>query len=75
VSERYVALLRDPEQLHGYCPACDRPLDEGGCRLGEHFIVKPPARRRTGIAQIVEVFCEGAPTIPISPCPACESQP
>jgi hypothetical protein len=47
-------------------------MDESGCRVGDHFIVKPGARRRTGIGQIVEVFCGGIPTAPVQECPACE---
>lgn len=43
---RYIALLRDPAPLSGRCPACEGVTDETGCRLGDHFIVKPAARVR-----------------------------
>jgi hypothetical protein len=48
-------------------------MDETACRIGDHFIVKPSARGRTGIAQVVEVFCDGIPTVPVQECPACAS--
>ena len=67
---RYVALLRDPAPLGGVCPACDQVMDESGCRIGDHLISRDPARSR-GIAQVVEVFCEGTPTGPVRACPAC----
>ena len=68
---RYVALLADPAPLGGICPACGGTMAETACRIGEHFIVKPGARGRTGIAQVVEVFCNGIPTVPVQECPAC----
>jgi len=68
---RFVALLRDPRPLGGICPACDAVMDESGCRLGVHYGVKPAAVARTGVAQIVEVFCQGEPTVPVQECPAC----
>ena len=68
---RFVAFLSSSEPLHGRCPACDGLMDETACRIGDHFIVKPGARGRTGIGQIVEVFCEGTPSVPVQECPAC----
>ena len=67
---RYVALLRDPAPLRGICPACDRVMDESGCRLGEHLVSRDIAHTK-GIAQIVEAFCCGAPAVSIVECPAC----
>ena len=64
---RYVALLRDPAPLGGICPACDAVMDESGCRIGDHLRGTSPA----GITQVVEVFCEGTPTVPVQECPAC----
>jgi hypothetical protein len=46
-------------------------MDESGCRVGDHLMVKPDARLRTGIAQVVECFCNGVPTARIVECPAC----
>ena len=68
---RLIALLPSPSPLAGRCPACEQPMDDAGCRLGVHYVVKPAAARRTGIAQVVEVFCEGAPSVPVRECPAC----
>ncbi len=64
---RYVALLRSTAPLGGMCPACERVMDESGCRIGDHFVGTSP----TGISQVVEVFCEGTPTIAAQECPAC----
>jgi hypothetical protein len=69
VVTRFVALIRDPTPLGGVCPACDAVMDESGCRLGDHFTSRNPAR--TGVAQVVEVFCKGMPSIPAEECPAC----
>ena len=68
---RFVALLRDLAPLHGLCPACEGIMDDTGCAIGDHLIVKPAARKRTGIAQVIEVFCTGTPTVPVRECPAC----
>lgn len=70
VSERYIALLASPAPLGGICPACEAPLDEHGCRIGEHLVSDDPART-DGIAQVVEVFCGGTPVLPAHPCPCC----
>jgi len=67
VAERYIALLRDPAPLGGICPACDQVMDESGCRIGDHFVGTSPS----GISQVVEVFCEGTPSVPVQDCPAC----
>ena len=67
---RFVALLGEPLPLGGACPACDQIMDESGCRIGERALVDDPAR---GIAQVVEVFCHGTPTLPRVPCPSCEA--
>jgi len=72
---RYVALLYSPTPLGGRCPSCEELMDESGCRLGDHYQVRPAARRRTGIAQVVEVFCEGTPTAPVRECPCCAEHP
>ena len=47
-------------------------MDEAGCRIVFHARVRAAARKRTGIAQVVEVWCVGTPTAPVAPCPACE---
>ncbi len=70
MTTRYVALLRSPAPLAGICPACDRIMDESGCRIGDSFVSHDPARSH-GIARVVEVFCEGTPTVPVQACPAC----
>lgn len=62
---RYIALLRDPAPLHGFCPACDQVMDESGCRIGDHVRGTSPS----GISQVVEVFCEGIPTGRVVECP------
>jgi hypothetical protein len=67
---RLVALLRSRTPLGGICPACDAQMDDSGCRLGDHFISKDASLTK-GIAQIIEVFCEGTPTAPLVDCPAC----
>jgi hypothetical protein len=69
--ERYVALLPTLEPLAGQCPACDGIMDETRCRIGKHLISRDVVRSR-GIAQVVEVFCTGAPTTPPIACPACQ---
>ena len=69
---RYVALLRSSAPLGGVCPACEHVMDETGCRIGDRFGVRPEARRRTGVGQVVEVWCAGTPTAPVRPCPVCE---
>lgn len=71
MSERFIAFLRSPARLAGRCPACEEPMDESGCRIAAHWHVKAAARRRTGIAQVVEVFCNRTPTGEIVECPAC----
>jgi hypothetical protein len=70
MSERYVALLRDPAPLGGICPACDQVMDESGCRVGEHVVSRDLSLTR-GIAQVIEVFCAGAPAAPVVGCPSC----
>jgi len=45
-------------------------MDDTGCRIGDHFVSSDPARSH-GIAQVVEVFCEGTPTLPVYECPVC----
>ena len=72
VSERYVVLLKTAGPLGGRCPACDGVMDATGCRIGDHRRVDRAARRRTGIAQLVEVFCTGVPKFPVEACPSCE---
>jgi len=67
---RYIALLRKSTPLAGVCPACDSVMDDTGCRIGDHFVSSDPARSH-GIAQVVEVFCEGTPTLPVYECPVC----
>jgi hypothetical protein len=67
MSERYVALLRDPAPLGGICPACDQVMDVSGCRVGDHFVGTSPS----GISQVIEVFCEGTPSVPVNECPVC----
>jgi hypothetical protein len=67
---RYIALLRDSVPLAGVCPACNGVMDETGCRIGDHFVSSDPVRSH-GIAQVVEVFCEGTPTLPVRECPGC----
>jgi hypothetical protein len=70
---RIIALLKSPAPLGGICPACDRPMDEGGCLIGEmNSVTREDARSRTGISRVVEVFCEGTPTHPVVDCPACQ---
>ena len=64
---RLIALLRSRAPLRGFCPACEQPMDESGCRIGDHFIGTSPS----GVSQVVEVFCQGTPTIPVVDCPAC----
>jgi hypothetical protein len=64
---RYVALLRSPAPLGGICPACDGVMDETGCRIGDHFRGTSPS----GTRQVVEVFCQGTPIVPVEACPAC----
>jgi hypothetical protein len=64
---RYVALLASRAPLGGICPACDAVMDESGCRIGDHFVGTSP----NGISQVIEVFCAGTPTTPITECPAC----
>jgi hypothetical protein len=68
---RIIAILASPAALGGICPSCDQVMDETGCRIVDHFLVTPAARQRTGIGQIVEVFCEGTPTHPVHECPCC----
>lgn len=65
---RFVALLRSSAPLGGICPACERIMDESGCRIGDHFVGSSPS----GIRQVVEVFCAGTPTTPIVECPVCQ---
>jgi hypothetical protein len=67
---RYIALLREPAPLGGICPACDRVMDETGCRIGGRFVVKAKARARTGVGQIVETWCTGTATSAVFDCPA-----
>lgn len=70
---RIIALLANPAPLGGVCPACDRIMDESGCRIGEmNSVVRDDARSRTGIGRVVEVFCEGTPAYPVVDCPACQ---
>ena len=64
---RYIAVLPTDEPLGGICPACDGYMDETGCRIGDHFV----GTSASGISQVVEVFCEGTPTIAAQECPAC----
>ncbi len=68
--ERYVALLATAAPLGGRCPACDGVMDETGCRIGEHLVSHDPSLTR-GIAQVIEVFCAGAPVAPVVECPSC----
>jgi hypothetical protein len=70
---RFITLLRDPAPLAGICPACERIMDEAGCRIGDNFVT-PDLTRTKGIGRVVEVFCTGAPTAPVVPCPACEAR-
>ncbi len=62
---RYIVLLRDAAPLHGKCPACDGRMDESGCRIGDHRRGTSPS----GITQVIEVFCAGAPRGPVVECP------
>lgn len=67
---RYIALLRAAGPLGGLCPACERPLDDGGCRIAQRLVSLDPGQTR-GIAQIIEVWCSGMPTMPMVECPNC----
>ncbi len=71
---RFVVLLWDPAPLGGICPACERIMDESGCRLGQNFLT-PDLAQTHGIGRVVETFCTGAPTAPVVTCPACEALP
>jgi hypothetical protein len=64
---RYVALLCHPRPLGGICPACEGVMDQSGCRIGDHARGTSPS----GIRQVVEVFCAGTPTAPVTECPLC----
>lgn len=70
--ERHFVLFASLARPAGRCPACDGVMDETGCRIGDYFFLKPHARARTGIAQIIEVFCEATPTARAVECPACQ---
>jgi hypothetical protein len=72
-TRRYIAVLRSAAPLGGICPACARPMDAHGCRIAVHYLVREASRIRTGVAQIVEVFCAGAPRSPVAPCPRCSA--
>jgi hypothetical protein len=64
---RYIALLRSQAPLGGICPVCDGVMDERGCRIGDHLVGTSPS----GICQVVEVWCAGAPTTAVTECPVC----
>ncbi len=68
---RFVALLRSPAPLGGICPACERVMDESGCRIGDN-LVTPDLAQTHGVGRVVETFCTGKPTVPLVDCPACQ---
>jgi hypothetical protein len=74
VRVRFIALPGDAGPLGVLCPVCERPMDDSGCRIGEHRVRRDPEQTR-GIAQITEVFCTGTPTMPAGACPSCTEEP
>jgi len=72
-TQRYIAVLSSAAPLGGICPTCDQPMDARGCRIAAHYLVREASRIRTGVAQIVEVYCAGAPRAPVVPCPRCSA--
>jgi hypothetical protein len=75
MSQRIFAILRTIKPLAGRCPACELPLDALGCRIVSRTNAPRAIRRRTGIAEMVEVLCNGAPAQPVAACPCCATHP
>lgn len=68
---RLIVLCRTLRPLGSRCPACDAPMDTTGCRLLTRSRLSPAERRRTGIAEAIEVLCFGTPTLPRIACTHC----
>jgi hypothetical protein len=83
--ERYIAIMGESawHRDRGRCPACGAFFDDAGCRLGEirGFTIPPGDRHpllrawTEHVGRVVEVFCTGTPTGPVSPCPCCATHP
>jgi hypothetical protein len=75
MSQRLIVVRRAAGPTSGRCLACDLPMDALGCRILSRVVPSRAARRRTGIAEVVEVECCGTPVGPIHGCPCCASHP
>jgi len=60
--------------LPGTCASCGSPLDEHACRVESVYRSNRRERRATGIALVVETYCNGRPIGRIVPCPCCAAK-
>jgi hypothetical protein len=69
----HVLLLTDAQSVEpGSCPACRWPLVDFGCHVEAAWIVRPRARRRTGIRAVYTAECRGPlDSAALIPCPMC----
>jgi hypothetical protein len=75
MGQRIFAMLRTIKPLAGRCPSCELAQDALGCRIVERRKTTRAERRRSGVAEVIEVLCNGAPTAPVGPCPCCTTHP
>jgi hypothetical protein len=68
-------LCRSLRPLAGRCPACESPMDLLGCRVLDRYRPPRALRRRTGIAEVIQVDCRGTSALPEIACPCCATHP
>jgi hypothetical protein len=68
-------LCRTIRPLLGRCPSCENPLDLLGCRILERYRPPRAIRRRTGIAELIKIECQGDTVLREIPCPCCQTHP
>jgi hypothetical protein len=65
----YHVVFTRPVVHDGLCFVCDRPYDDGRCRLVRVDLAPPDVVRDRGVHAVATVDCDGFATGDVRPCP------
>jgi hypothetical protein len=65
----YHVVFHQPLRPDGCCVVCDRPYDDGRCRLLDIETAPPEMIARLGVYGMVTIDCFGIATGDVRPCP------